>query len=277
MARHNKKGRSNGPRFVMLTFPMLESVAYRTLSNSARALLVDVLTLFNGNNNGELYLGVRDAARLLGLADVGAAGRALEELRAHGFLAIVTPGHFAIKERHATVHRLTNEPWNGRAPTNEWRDWRPTPGTAEWTRIERLQGINLRCGKIAQAVLQSYTDAAKRPPSTCASVEEISTARPQSPQFAVSPSGEDCITQVDCQAYGVERASMQACRTARAMARLQLGDELGGQRKLARAARLHESKLSRFLNDENGRRTLTIDELARLNDALDGRAWKAAA
>lgn len=64
--RPNATGRNPTSRFVGLRHSLLSSNAYRSLSCAARALLVELVMLHNGENNGSLYLSVRDAAARLG-------------------------------------------------------------------------------------------------------------------------------------------------------------------------------------------------------------------
>ena len=64
--RVNATGRNNTSRFVRLDYRILNSNAYRSLSPNARSLLVELVMLYNGENNGSLYLSVRDAARAAG-------------------------------------------------------------------------------------------------------------------------------------------------------------------------------------------------------------------
>lgn len=266
--RRAKLGRRFSPPFVRLDQPVHRSAAFRALSTNARALILEVISLHNGLNNGELFLSVRDAAKAIGLADVGAAGRALKELVQHGFLAVTNPGHFAIKVRHATQYRLTFEACGDRPPTNEWRNWRPEPGTPAWTRLSRLRGTNLRCGKEALAVLESCTEGARKTTNGGSSVTETNTGAVQNQHVADSPSAEETGTQVVCHGEQPTRASPAACAKVRGRARQWLSLTSGGQRKLAHAAGLTEPKLSRFLSDRDGRRTVTVQQLTRLNAVL---------
>ena len=65
--RVNVTGRSEGgghhARFYRWE---IESHAYRSLSIGARALMIELKALYNGNNNGMLFLSVREAAKRLG-------------------------------------------------------------------------------------------------------------------------------------------------------------------------------------------------------------------
>jgi hypothetical protein len=63
----------------------LESAAYRSLSLRARCLLVELKALYNGSNNGELFLSVRDAVARLNTGTHQATA-AFRELEDRGFI-----------------------------------------------------------------------------------------------------------------------------------------------------------------------------------------------
>ena len=241
--RKSPQGRSAG-RFVALPHAMLHSAAYRGSSRNARVLLVEVASLYNGANNGEMFVSVRDAAKMIGLRDVSAANAALKELVDHGFLRVTSLGSFKVTVRHATQYQLTWHSLNGRAPTNNWRDWTPTPGSAAWKRIERLKGTNLRCGKSALSVLETVTRQAKEAARATRSVAENDTAPAQFQQVTPNPSVPKSDTQVIYQGVGVERAPLDACRATRAAVKLRLGGIYGDQRHLARVAGISEAALA---------------------------------
>ena len=97
-ARPNAKGRNSGSRrFVQLEHALLESAAYSSLTGNARSLLVELMMLFNGRNNGSLYLSVRDAAARIGVADLGAVGRAFDDLCEAGFIECAKGSSFTSK------------------------------------------------------------------------------------------------------------------------------------------------------------------------------------
>jgi DNA-binding transcriptional regulator YhcF (GntR family) len=91
----NRRNRTS--RFVRLDYRLLHTPAYRALSCTARAWLVEVAMLHNGTNNGALYLSVRDAAARLGLSDLQAASKAFAELEAMGFVVCTADAHFHVK------------------------------------------------------------------------------------------------------------------------------------------------------------------------------------
>ncbi len=125
--RVNATGRNMTSRFVRLDYQLLTSNAYRSLSPNARSLLVELAMLYNGDNNGSLYLGVRDAAYRLGVADLTAASRAFDDLKALGFLQMTQDAHFSIKAGQSSRARC-------------WRlTWHPGPGKriASWDFLDR--------------------------------------------------------------------------------------------------------------------------------------------
>jgi hypothetical protein len=141
--RVNATGRNLTSRFVRLDYRMLNSNAYRSLSPNARSLLVELAMLYNGENNGSLYLSVRDAAHRMGLADTTAASRAFDELLALGFVELAQMSHFSVKASEtsrARCWRLTWEAGPGRkGPTMQFRECEPEPRTPARKRMERGQ------------------------------------------------------------------------------------------------------------------------------------------
>lgn len=139
--RVNATGRNVTSRFVRLDYRILTSNAYRSLSPNARSLLIEVAMLYNGDNNGSLYLGVRDAAHRLGVADLTAASRAFDDLIALGFLQMTQDAHFAIKAgetSRARCWRLTWQPGPGRRIASwDFMEREPEPKTTARKRMER--------------------------------------------------------------------------------------------------------------------------------------------
>jgi hypothetical protein len=141
--RVNATGRNNTDRFVRLSYRLLTSNAYRSLSPNARSLLVELGMLYNGDNNGSLYLGVRDAAHRMGVADLTAASRAFDDLKALGFVEMTRDSHFSVKaaeSARARCWRLTWQPGPGRKiATWDFMEREPEPKTPARKRMERGQ------------------------------------------------------------------------------------------------------------------------------------------
>ena len=139
--RVNATGRNHTSRFVRLDYRLLNSNAYRGLSPNARSLLVELTMLFNGENNGSLYLSVRDAAHRMGIADLTASSRAFDDLTELGFIEMTQAAHFRVKtaeSSRARCWRLTWEAGPGRKlPTCGFPGCEPQPHTTARKRMER--------------------------------------------------------------------------------------------------------------------------------------------
>ena len=117
------KGRSNsGARFLQLHHWLLKSTAYRRSSLAARGLLIEVMARYNGQNNGEISMSVREAAEKLNVGK-DRASRAFHELQELGFLRIVERGSFNRKVRHASTWHLTMFESNGEPATKNFMRW----------------------------------------------------------------------------------------------------------------------------------------------------------
>jgi hypothetical protein len=108
--RIRKNGRNAGStNFVMLDNYIFDCLAYRTMKPGPRALLWELIRLHNGNDNGRIGLGVRNAAQALGVSKDTAAGY-FETLMKRGFIAVARSGGFNMKDpqsRRASEWRLT--------------------------------------------------------------------------------------------------------------------------------------------------------------------------
>lgn len=135
----NAAGRNPTPRFVQLHHSLLETPAYRSLSCNARALLVELVMIENGSNNGSLYLSERDAAARMGRVDVGVASKAFVELETMGFVAMTKEAHFEVKAADGSRARCWRLTWipMGKSPTHDYQYCQPSAGTSERKRMER--------------------------------------------------------------------------------------------------------------------------------------------
>lgn len=130
-------------RFGRVPHELLRSNAYRSLSPNARSLLIELISMYNGDNNGSLYLSVRDAAARMGVADLSAASRAFDDLRDMGFVVLTVDATFrggSSGKSRARCWRLTFEPGPGRKlATHDYREREPPPKSSERKRMERGQ------------------------------------------------------------------------------------------------------------------------------------------
>lgn len=140
-SRPNATGRNDTSRFVRLDYRLLGSNAYRSLSPNARSLLTEFVMLYNGENNGSLYMSVQDAAHRLGVADHHAASRAFDELQSRGFIVMTQAAHFSVKASETSRARTWRLTWL-QGPGRKLADWtfidrEPEPQTPERKRMER--------------------------------------------------------------------------------------------------------------------------------------------
>ena len=110
-------------RFVKLTYPLLESEAWRWLRPISKAVYIELKRRYNGLNNGKISLSLAEGARIL-RASKSSIQKALVELEEHGFIRLVKKGYFT--RRMASEYALTDEQLDGYPPTREWRVWQPT-------------------------------------------------------------------------------------------------------------------------------------------------------
>jgi hypothetical protein len=198
MAKRSKRNKPNATgrnssssRFARLDHRILNSSAYRSLSPNARSLLVELIMLYNGENNGSLYLGVRDAAHRMGVADLTAAVRALNDLQELGFIEVTQDAYFQVKasnKSRARCWRLTWLPGPGRKhPRWDFLEREPEPGTQERKRMER--GLrSLKAHRRARdqnklPVLESETLSTLHPELQSEPVLDSNTLNPENGNF----------------------------------------------------------------------------------------------
>jgi len=114
--RPNAKGRNSSgvDRFVLVRRELLHSPQFSALSANSRAMFFELHAMFNGTNNGAIFLSCRDAADRLGLADLKAVRAAFEELRALGFITETVGSSFTIKPTGVSKARAWQLNWIGR-------------------------------------------------------------------------------------------------------------------------------------------------------------------
>lgn len=110
------KGRSSGrilERVVIVRRSLIHSPQFSALSCSARALLFEMHAMFNGTNNGKIFLSVRDATARLGFSDYKAAMAAFAELVQLGLTRETISASFAIKAGDVSRARAWHLNWIG--------------------------------------------------------------------------------------------------------------------------------------------------------------------
>jgi hypothetical protein len=102
--------------------------------------------MFNGTNNGEIFLSVRDATARLGLGDYKAAQAAFTELRQLGWIVETVAGCFKVKAGEISRARAWKLNWIGRDGKSTGSDVLPaldcgTLTKAQRRRVERRQTV----------------------------------------------------------------------------------------------------------------------------------------
>jgi hypothetical protein len=133
MDREARRRRRRGQKFlqhVRLHHWVLDTEAYRSLPAEARSLLVELMRIYNGSNNGRIALGVREAGELC-LCSKNTAARAFQQLEDRGFIRCQTTSSFTYKVRRAKEWCLTEfrNDVEGQAPTKEFTRWRQQKNT----------------------------------------------------------------------------------------------------------------------------------------------------
>lgn len=120
----SKRDKEKAPRHVRLYHWFLKTEAWQSLSPNARALYVEIVTRYNGSNNGRIGFSARDAGKALHTSkDTGA--RSLVELQDRGFIVLTKRSGFSLKTKTATEWLLTEfcSDINGQFATKDFMRW----------------------------------------------------------------------------------------------------------------------------------------------------------
>lgn len=134
MGRINKKGRRpqndqradlRGKGFASIPTIVLESEAWRTSGLLERAIMIELVNLHNGFNNGQIGASQRYLGERLNMQNYGAIGRAVAGLMMRGFIDVAAESNR--HQRLAREYRLTwlptGEPPHRKPATDEWRQF----------------------------------------------------------------------------------------------------------------------------------------------------------
>lgn len=161
----NATGRNKSEPFVQLRHRLLESPAWRSLNPCARAALIEFYSLYNGRNNGAIFMGIRTLAALLNVAP-NTARKAIADLTERGFIKIKQKGSFSQKVKLATEWILTEHPVDDQLPDRGFMKWRP-PGKIQNT-VSPVDTVGIStcyrgplngCEKAAHGITRRYRDA----------------------------------------------------------------------------------------------------------------------
>lgn len=124
-SRPNAKGRSEAERYIKITHWLWDNPAVRSLSGQAIKVWVHLIYQYNGFNNGEISMSVRQLEAEIGICK-NTASKVLIELHRHGLIVTTEKGRF--RGRMASTYRLTHLPWNECLPTHDYKNWCPQSG-----------------------------------------------------------------------------------------------------------------------------------------------------
>ncbi|WP_022684597.1 helix-turn-helix domain-containing protein [Sphingobium bisphenolivorans] len=246
-AKNTRRGHE--PRHIRLYHSMTGCAAWRDLSGNAVKLLVAMMRLEHGNNNGDLFMSARHAAELIDVSK-NTAHKLLVELEEHGFIRPVDRGFFQVKGGPATSWRLTWLPWPGHGgPTREFEKWEPS-------------GNKTRSQKLIAAVPEIGTLKETSP----VTVSKIGTASTETSHFSDRGGVSIIGTQTVSHGRSANHGTVSTGNTGEPFG-VVLPDDLieteirmklktllqaspaGTQSRLAEAARIPGGTLSKFLND----------------------------
>lgn len=127
MGKMRADGRSKTTPFVKLHRGITGSAAWRSLSCEGRALLIEIWTRHNGQNNGAIPYSHREAREQLGIGS-SKVRRAFDELTDRGFIVARVKASFDWKgggrSARATEWELTAEPFDRRPPKATYRNFK---------------------------------------------------------------------------------------------------------------------------------------------------------
>jgi hypothetical protein len=139
--------RARDAKHVRLYLYMLKTDAWLSLSCRARCLLIELQALYNGTNNGQLFMSVRDAAKAL-RCNKDQAMAAFAELEDRGFIRATRRGTPTRRDenRLATCWRLTefDDDVSGRQPTKEYMTWKAAAKPTVSKRAEQARAAAMK-------------------------------------------------------------------------------------------------------------------------------------
>jgi biotin operon repressor len=139
MARRRKSGsgvdatgRSKGEgQYAPLSYPLLNSLAWRSLSGAAVKVFLELRTRFHGANNGQLILSLEESRRLLGIGKATVL-ISLDELQRKGFVVRTRRGQWY--GRLASTWAVTDQRVDGSPAANTWKSC-DAATIDEWKRL----------------------------------------------------------------------------------------------------------------------------------------------
>ena len=127
MAKHSthKERKKGDGRFIRVFHHMLNTEAGQSLTPPELAVLIRVMQIYNGENNGRIAMSGRRAGELANI-NKNTAAKCLRALIEKGFLIVTRPSSFGTNGTKATCYEITCFPMGKRTPPkNSFQQWKP--------------------------------------------------------------------------------------------------------------------------------------------------------
>lgn len=258
----DKFRRKKTPRHVRLDHSIMASEAYRSLTGNAVKVLLALVSLDNGQRNGQIAFSTRTAAGKTGLS-TRTCLRCLKELEGKGFIACTQKGSFSRKVQHASLWRYTWQAWpEGRmGPTRDYEKWKPD-GNSRMQFSRKPDAIS--------------SDHMATPPLTGAEIAAVETGNLRKPDVSTSAriatltlyQGDAAANRETTgwkHASPVDRAKLAELRSA--LEQHLIVSEVGEQSRIASAIGCPPGTFSKFRSGKN----LPQEYRERLRHALTNR------
>lgn len=267
------------PRHIRLDHSMTGSDSWIAMDPVACKLIVVLMRLEDGKNNGELFLSVRAAAKDMGVS-INTAARAFKIAEQHGFIKPTAKGYFQVKGGPATCWRLTALAAPGMCgPTHDYRDWKPSENKTR-----------------SQILTSAVSKTDTRHEKSALAVSNIDTIVRGKPTFSVNGPVSNTDTQTLYQGDGLSNrdhpfqkypapSSARRDQGTDAAIRVQLNALVGGspagiQRQLAKDARIPPSTLNQFKTGDlaslsSAHRVRLLASLAKFEKEADDERHRA--
>jgi hypothetical protein len=171
MTNNNKRNRETRAYFVMVTYAVLDSPAWKAMSMGARCLYITLRRQciesredggqISLSNNGRVYLPQSKATKELGTSP-NQIVRWFRELEHYGFIVMMRPGHLGLEGHgRAAMWRLTELACGEDPPTNDFMRWNGVKFSQHNPGGDHLKRRNgHRYGKPGEAKTESHYEKA---------------------------------------------------------------------------------------------------------------------
>ena len=118
-----KKSNKLNFSFVALPRNITASPAFLVSKPAAKVIWFQLMERHNGQNNGEISLSVREAAKYVNCSP-NSAGKHIDQLIAVGLIRRTMKTGFTMGKRLASTYALTHLPQGSKVATNDWKHYK---------------------------------------------------------------------------------------------------------------------------------------------------------